>query len=39
MRIVLEDEAYARFDRLAKARNMTTRQLGSEVIREFLKEK
>lgn len=38
MRIVLEKEAYARFDKMAKAKNMTTQQLGSEVILGFLKK-
>lgn len=39
MRIVLEKEAYATFDKEAKAKNMTTRQLGKEVINAYLKTK
>lgn len=36
MRIVLDTEAYAKFDKEAKARNMTTQQLGAEIILAYL---
>jgi hypothetical protein len=37
MRIVLEEkEAYAKFIELAKARNMTTRELGVLVIMDHI---
>jgi len=36
MRIVLEPEAYAKFEALAKARNMTTRELGVLVITDHI---
>lgn len=36
MRIVLEQEAYAKFEAKAKARNITTRELGKEVLTKFL---
>ena len=39
MRVVLEDEAYVKFDELAKAKGTTTRQLGKEVISNWIKTK
>lgn len=37
MRIVLESqEAYAEFEKLAKAKGQTTRELGKQVISEYL---
>ena len=36
MKIVLEREAYVRFDKLAKAQGKTTRDLGTEIISEWL---
>jgi len=36
MRIVLSDEAYAKLDRLAKAKGTTTQHLGSEIVLEYL---
>ena len=36
MRIVLRDEAYAQLETEAKAKNMTTQQLGAEIIRQHL---
>lgn len=32
MRVVLDKEAYAKFDKMAKAKNLTTQQYGSEII-------
>ena len=39
MRIVLDTEAYAKFDKMAKARNMTTQQLGAEIILAHMQNK
>lgn len=38
MRIVLEKEAYADFEKAAKAKNMTTRELGAEIIKSSLEK-
>lgn len=39
MRLVLEEQAYAKFEKEAKAKGKTTRELGSEIILEWLKGK
>lgn len=36
MRILLEKEAYARFKDEAKAKGMSTRQLGEQILNQFL---
>ena len=36
MRIVLEKEAYANFEKAAKAKNMTTRELGAKIITDSM---
>ena len=36
MRIVLSEEAYAKFSQEAKAKGLTTRELGEQIITDHL---